>query len=227
MLNQVLSESTSELWYAWELIQVRAAASVPETLTTLLILAAAFVVYRLGRRGLRYLTRHTHLDDDLVVVLLRIHRTLVVVLTLLAVCQVWGVLHNLWAALTAVVTLVAIGFVAVWSVLSNVLCSLILMATRPFRAGDRLTFPPDAIAGRVRRVNLTHTLLIGEDGSEFQVPNNLFFQRIIQRSPRGMRRGGQVKPPAPGLPPPSAAPAKPASATGDPVNDLSDGATGA
>ena len=83
------------------------------------------------------------------------------------------------------VTLVAIGFVAVWSVLSNVLCSIILLAARPFRVGQRVGLPPDDMEGVVEEVTLLHTVLRTDDGGRLKVPNNLFFQRVLQIRPPG------------------------------------------
>ena len=170
---------------AWAALVALLRASVPEILTTLVLLLGMMLALRLGRRGFVLLRDRSHMDNELAGILQRVLRWGVIILTLLAVCQVWGVLGNVWAAATATVTLVAIGFVAVWSVLSNVLCSLILMAGRPFRVGDRLRFPPDDIEGTVVAVTLVSTRLRTDDGDELQIPNNLFFQRIIQRTPRG------------------------------------------
>ena len=161
------------------------ALAIPELLTTVVILLLAVLAFRFGARGVTYLRDHTHLDRDLALVLRRILRFGIVVLTLLAICQTWGVLENVWAAATATLTLVAIGFVAVWSVLSNVLCSIILLAKRPFRIGDRLELPPDDIAGTVVNIDLAHTILKTDDGAELHVPNNLFFQRVVKRRRRG------------------------------------------
>jgi small-conductance mechanosensitive channel len=99
----------------------------------------------------------------------------------LKLLQSIGVLHSVVTAVTGVFALVAIGFVAVWSVLSNTLCSLILMAVRPFRVGDTIGFPPDDYRGKVVNFNMIFTTLETDDGLLLQVPNNTFFQRPIMR----------------------------------------------
>ena len=129
--------------------------------------------------------RHSHLDPSLVATLRVVARWLFVILTAAGVMQVWGVLDQFWAAATALVTLVAIGFFAVWSVLSNVLCSIILLAARPFRIGERIGLPPDDLEGVVEEVTLLHTVLRTADGGRLKVPNNLFFQRVLQIRPPG------------------------------------------
>ena len=176
-----------------ERLLAQALLVVPELLTTAGLLLLMVLALRLGRRGFVALRDRSHMDAELAAILQRVLRVAVVLLTALAVCQVWGVLANVWAAATATVTLVAIGFVAVWSVLSNILCSLILMATRPFRLGDRLTFPPDDVSGTVVQVTLVSTRLRTDNGDELQIPNNLFFQRIIRRTPRGRLKRSEAR----------------------------------
>ena len=129
--------------------------------------------------------RHSHLDPSLVATLRVVARWLFFILIAAGVMQVWGVLDQFWAAATALVTLVAIGFFAVWSVLSNVLCSIILLAARPFRIGERIGLPPDDLEGVVEEVTLLHTVLRTADGGRLKVPNNLFFQRVLQIRPPG------------------------------------------
>ncbi len=160
-------------------------AAVPELLSTAVILLIAVVAYKLISRGIHALTQRTHLESTDAATLRTLLRWLVVPLVVAAIAARWGVLENFWAAVTAAVTLVAIGFFAVWSVLSNVLCSVILLANRPFRIGDEIELVPDPVRGRVLQIALTHTTLLGAEGESFQVPNNLFFQRVVKRFPRG------------------------------------------
>ena len=158
---------------------------VPELLSTAVILLIAVIAYKLVSRAIHALTQRTHLEPTDAATLRTLLRWLVVPLVIAAVAARWGVLENFWAAVTAAVTLVAIGFFAVWSVLSNVLCSVILLANRPFRIGDEIELVPDPIRGRVLNIALTHTTLLGSEGETFQVPNNLFFQRVVKRHPGG------------------------------------------
>ena len=151
-----------------------------EAISTAAVLLLALLLYVLVSRLLRRLNQHTHLDRSLVATLRTVSRWLFVVLTLAAVLQVWDVLDQFWAAITALVTLIAVGFVAVWSVLSNVLCSIILLASRPFRLGDHIELPPDDLHGTVQEITLLHTVLLTPDGHELKIPNNIFFQRVMK-----------------------------------------------
>lgn len=166
----------------------RAVLWLPEFVSTAVILLLAVVTVKLISRGIGLLVERTHLDESVGATLRTLSRWLIVPLVVAAIAARWGVLENFWAAVTAAVTLVAIGFFAVWSVLSNVLCSVILLANRPFRIGDEIKLVPDPIRGRVLAIGLTHTTLLGAKGDMFQVPNNLFFQRVVKRYPRRTRR---------------------------------------
>ena len=152
-----------------------------EVINSFIVLAFALLIYYVASRLIRRLDRDTHLDHSLVVTLRIVLRWLFVLLTSAAIMQVWHVLDQFWAAITALLTLVAIGFVAVWSVLSNVLCSLILLAARPFRIGQRIALPPDEmLEGTVVEVTLLHTVLKTDTGDVLKIPNNIFFQRTLQ-----------------------------------------------
>jgi small-conductance mechanosensitive channel len=167
-----------------------------EVASTLVVLLFAFLLYLMVARLLRRLSEDSHLDRSLIATLRIIARWLFVILTIAAVMQVWGVLEQFWAAITALVTLVAIGFVAVWSVLSNVLCSLILLGTRPFRIGQRIGLPPDELLeGTVIEITLLHTVLQTDAGDTLKVPNNTFFQRTLCIRPPGYAPP-KPKPPA-------------------------------
>jgi small-conductance mechanosensitive channel len=83
--------------------------------------------------------------------------------------------------LSTVLAMVAIGFVAVWSILSNTLCTIIIMIFRPFSVGDEIEFAGDPVKGRVIDLNFFYTTLDAGDGSVLQVPNNMFFQKVVRR----------------------------------------------
>ncbi len=151
-----------------------------EVLSTLIVILFGVMLYLLVSRMLARIDRRSHLDRSLIVTLRIVIRWLFTILILAAILQVWDVLDQFWAALTALVTLVAIGFFAVWSVLSNVLCSMILLGTRPFRIGQRISLPPDEVlTGTVQEITLLHTVLKTPAGDTLKIPNNVFFQRSL------------------------------------------------
>lgn len=88
---------------------------------------------------------------------------------------------DLFTVIAGTFALIATGFVALWSTLSNILCTVLILVTRPFRVGDDISFPPDALEGRVINLSFFFTTLKTADGRYVNVPNTTFFQRIMVR----------------------------------------------
>jgi small-conductance mechanosensitive channel len=147
----------------------------------IIIILLVCVVYFLASRTLSMLDRRQKISPLVAQFLRRLLRWIAIFVGILLVLQSFGVLANAWAAITAVLAMVAIGFVAVWSVMSNAMCSLIILLSRPFQIGDQLEFPPDPLKGTVVNFSLLFTTLKTEDGRLIQIPNNMFFQRVIIR----------------------------------------------
>ena len=106
--------------------------------------------------------------------------------------QIGVEINSIWTLLTATAAMVAIGFVAVWSILSNLLCTLLLIGFKPFQIGDTVELidagMTSGIKGTVRNINLIYTTLVesSENKDEpwrTQIPNNLFFQKVIRCKP--------------------------------------------
>jgi small-conductance mechanosensitive channel len=113
---------------------------------------------------------------------------------------------DLFTLLAGGLALIATGFVALWSTLSNILCTIVILVTRPFRIGDMLSFPPDNISGQVVDLSFFFTTLRTPDGGYVNVPNTIFFQRIVVRkeTSTSLDLGTQLgsKQPVPIPPPP-------------------------
>ncbi len=91
-------------------------------------------------------------------------------------------LRGIWSVLVPVLSLVAIGFVAMWSILSHILASILLVIFRPFKIGDRVeVIGDDTVLGEVTDLNPVYTTLRADDGGTLQVPNNIFFQKVLKR----------------------------------------------
>jgi len=96
----------------------------------------------------------------------------------------------LWSAFTGFAAVGAVAFFAVWSVLSNLFCAILIFTTSPFRVGDLIEVleggDKPGVKGRVLDINLVYTTLL-EEGQEqesktiLQLPNSMFFQRIVRR----------------------------------------------
>ncbi len=114
-----------------------------------------------------------------------IRRTVKWVITIVAVVFVLGAfglnVGGMWGVLSTVLAMIAIGFVAVWSVLSNTSCTVLILLFRPFAVGDEIEFVGEQTKGRVVDLNFIFTTLDAGDGTVMQIPNNLFFQKVIRR----------------------------------------------
>ncbi len=146
------------------------------------IVAGAFVLSFVACRGLQLLADRTSLTDQDVAPFRRIVKWLIRGVALVLILSVLGFnLGGLWAVFSTVLAMVAIGFVAVWSVLSNVSCTVIMLIARPFNIGDELEVAGEPISGRVVDLNFVYTTLKDADGRLVQIPNNLFFQKVVKR----------------------------------------------
>jgi small-conductance mechanosensitive channel len=156
------------------------AGLVREGLFVLVVLALTAVALRLVGRLVRWLAVRLQAPSLALRPLMVAGRGLVVVVVLSTLAEHYFEV-DFFAVLGGLLALIGIGFVAVWSTLSNVLCTLILLTVRPFRVGDELELVPDPLRGRVVDLNLFFTTLQAADGRLIQLPNNLFFQRVVVR----------------------------------------------
>ncbi|PBS14288.1 mechanosensitive ion channel protein MscS [Lysobacteraceae bacterium NML93-0792] len=96
----------------------------------------------------------------------------------------------LWTAFTGFAAVAAVAFFAAWSVLSNIFCTMLILTTRPFRLYDHVELLENGdkpgLRGKVVDINLVYTTLRETDdgegaGTVLQIPNSLFFQRVLRR----------------------------------------------
>ncbi len=160
------------------------------TLQVALILLTAWLVMRVVVRVLRTLAASYALPLRMTTLARRGMAFLVYGAALLWALERLGVSGSvLWAAFTGFATVGAVAFFAAWSVLSNLFCALLIFTTRAFRLGDVVELLEAAdkpgVKGRVVDINLVYTTLqeTGDrgDGTTLQVPNSLFFQRVLRR----------------------------------------------
>lgn len=166
----------------------------------LLIALAAWLLQRLLARGLTSLAGRYHMPPSMLLPLRGAIRWLVIGSALMMILERLGVSASvLWTALTGFVAVAAIAFFAIWSVLSNIFCAALIFIVGPFRLGDRVEVMESAdkpgVKGRVVTINVFYTTLEdlteGHEGALLQIPNSLFFQKVIRRW-----RGPELPPPA-------------------------------
>jgi small-conductance mechanosensitive channel len=157
-----------------------------------LILVLAWLVHRLLCTLVQRLGVRRGLPAEMATVLRRVSGTLLTVAGILLALQRLGVSGTvLWTAFTSFAAVGAVAFFAAWSVLSNIFCTVLIFTTRPFRLQDHIEVLDNGekpgFKGRVVDLNLIYTTLqevdavSGEPGSVLQVPNSLFFQRVVRR----------------------------------------------
>jgi small-conductance mechanosensitive channel len=173
-LQQYLQNLQQLLFQEGGLLLRRLAAAV-------LVVLLVYLVYRWIVRAINGLSTRGRLSQHTHTILKKICYWAFCLFAVLLALQQLGMMENAWTTLTALVAVVGVGFVAVWSILSNLFCSVVLMITRPFDVGDTIELPGDDIRGKVIDFDLIYTTLRDTDGSLLQVPNNLFFQKIIRR----------------------------------------------
>ena len=149
----------------------------------LAVTVGAFLLNLVVNRALKLLARQTSLQHHHLALLRRVLRWLIAAAAAILLLRfVFGVpLDSLWTTFTALFAMIAIGFIAVWSVLSNWLCTFVILITHPFSVGDELEFAGEPVRGRVVDLNFIYTTLRCDDGSVLQIPNNLFFQKVLRR----------------------------------------------
>lgn len=147
-----------------------------------LVVLGGLIANMLARRALTLLAKRTSLTDNDVLPLRRIARWIVILITFVLVLGVFGFeLGGLWAIMSTILAMVAIGFVAVWSILSNTSATVLILLLRPFHIGDEIELQSENIKGRVVDLNFFFTTLQVDEHRSHQVPNNLFFQKVISR----------------------------------------------
>lgn len=148
--------------------------------------AGAIVVNFMIGRGLKLLAHKSSFSYRDIAPLHRAARWLVFAATVVLLLEIFGInLGGVWAMLSTVFALIGVGFIAVWSVLSNTLCTFVILIFHPFAVGDEIEFTGEPVRGKVIDLNFIYTTVRSDDGSDLQIPNNLFFQKVLKR-----RHGG-------------------------------------
>ena len=162
-------------------------------LQIVLIVFCAWLLHRLVRRVLSRASTHYQLPHELLMPINVVVRWLIVSGAVLLALERLGVSATvLWSAFTGFATVGAVAFFAAWSVLSNLFCAFLIFTGRPFVVGDTIELLDNAekpgALGKVVDINLLYTTLQETDGGGrlLQIPNALFFQRVVRRWRGGM-----------------------------------------
>ena len=157
----------------------------------LLILAIAWLLRLVARRLVERVGSRYTLPPEAVIGARRVLSFLIYAGAFLLVLERLGVSGTvLWTAFTGFAAVAAVAFFAAWSVLSNIFCTMLILTTRPFRLYDHVELLENGdkpgLRGKVVDINLVYTTLRETDdgegaGTVLQIPNSLFFQRVLRR----------------------------------------------
>ena len=156
----------------------------------LFIILMAWLIQRILTRAFTRIAERYHMPPSMLLPLRGAIRWLILGSAFMLILERLGVSANaLWTALTGFVAVAAIASFAAWSVLSNLLCAALIFTVGPFRIGDYVEVLESAekpgVKGRVVAINMLYTTLEdiseGNAGALLQIPNSLFFQKIIRR----------------------------------------------
>ncbi|MGL4667819.1 MAG: mechanosensitive ion channel domain-containing protein [Saezia sp.] len=159
-------------------------------LQVVLIIIAAYLLRRLSLRVLTRLQERYHVSAQIVAVTYRFLSAMIAISAFFFVLDCLGVSGRaIWTAFTGFAAVAAVAFFAAWSVLSNIFCALLIITVRPFRLYDYVELLENGdkpgLKGQVIDINFIFSTLRerNEDGAEtiLQIPNSLFFQRLIRR----------------------------------------------
>jgi len=148
-------------------------------LRILLVLSLGTLILGALLRALRLVAKRVHFSEMAFRPILFATRWAGTLLLIGLVLREFGV--DLMAILLAALGLVAIGVVAVWSMLSHMTATMLLILLKPFGIGDTLEFPGEEVRGMLVDLNLFFACLRDENGNEYIIPANTFFQKTTRK----------------------------------------------
>ena len=161
-------DNINHLQDMWEKFLASLVAFLPRLLSAGLILLIAFFATRLLTRPINALLKRTRLDAVAVKYLHRCNKIIIWALALIMAFDKLGFpVSSLLAVLAAVGAAVAL---AIKDNLSNLASGIVLLFTKPFKAGDYIEV--DGAAGTIREIELVHTYLDTIGNTRIAIPNS-------------------------------------------------------
>jgi small conductance mechanosensitive channel len=147
-------------------------------LGALIVLAIAYIVAGWTRRAVLAALSRANVEPTIAKFASNASRYVVLILGLMSCAPIMGINITAFAALLGSIGL-AVGL-ASQGALSNGAAGLMLLITRPFKAGD--TIVVDGVSGIVEEVQLFATTLNTSDNRRIFMPNNSIFGKVIENS---------------------------------------------
>ena len=161
-------DNINQLQDIWEKFLASLVAFLPRLLSAGLILLIALFATRLLTRPINALLRRTRLDAVAVKYIHRCNKIIIWALALIMAFDKLGFpVSSLLAVLAAVGAAVAL---AIKDNLSNLASGIVLLFTKPFKAGDYIEV--DGAAGTIREIELVHTYLDTIGNTRIAIPNS-------------------------------------------------------
>ena len=153
-------------------------------LGALIVLAIAYVLAGWTKRAVQAALSKAHVEPTIARFASNASRYAVLILGLMSCAPIMGINIAAFAALLGAGGL-AVGL-ASQGALSNGAAGLMLLITRPFKAGD--TIVVDGTSGVVEEVQLFSTVLNTLDNRRIFMPNNSIFGKVIENSTLNPKR---------------------------------------
>ncbi len=153
-------------------------------LGAIVVLIVAYFVAGWTKRAVSAALERARFDATVSKFVSNIARYAVVVLGLMSCAPIMGINITAFAAVLGSIGL-AVGL-ASQGALSNGAAGLMLLITRPFKAGDAIVV--DGVSGIVEEVELFATTLNTTDNRRIFIPNNSIFGKVIENSSLNPRR---------------------------------------
>lgn len=151
-------------------------AFLPRLLSAALILLIAFLLIRLLKRPINALLKRTRLDEVAVKYIHRCNKICIWALAfIMALDQLGFPVSSLLAVVAAVGAAVAL---AIKDNLSNLASGIVLLFTKPFKAGDYIEVDETA-AGTIREIELMQTYLDTVGNTLIAIPNSKMMNAVI------------------------------------------------
>ena len=153
-------------------------------LGAIIVMVLAYVVAGWTRQAVRAALGRAHVEPTIGTFAANASRYAVLILGLMSCAPILGINITAFAALLGAGGL-AVGL-ASQGALSNGAAGLMLLITRPFKAGD--TIEVDGVSGIVDEIQLFSTVLNTLDNRRIFMPNNSIFGKVIENSTLNTRR---------------------------------------
>lgn len=177
--------SLETLEKAWTEFLTALVAFLPRLLIAAAILAVGLLAAKLLPRPLKAMLERTHLDETAVKYILRVLKIFIWVLILMMILDTVGFpVTSLLTLLAAVGAAVAL---AIKDNLANLASGVVLLFTKPFKAGDYIEV--ESVSGTIREIDLMHTHLDTPGNTRVAIPNTkMMTATIINYSAYDIRR---------------------------------------